>query len=361
MERVELELELDNLELEVPEGVEDETSEEDTDTSVNEEEPEELEVDDEDTPELEDEDENISEDSVEEENSKEERGESSEGDLEVDESSEDDGEVFYEFASSIKGSFFPEVNDEDLKSISSLEDIENLMLETFNKEVGKVKETYKSDLVNHLINEGVIKKEQVEDIELAGPQSKEEILDNVDKQEQVIKEYYKSKGLSEKEVNKLIEGSLDLEEDALEVFDKLEEVRKEKSKALAEKMEAQKREQRKAQLQAEENMKKAVYEYDEFIPGKKIPESIKNRVFKKIPETLKKINSDMEKYFPILAYMDEYGILDKKFDTLIKTGKSQGVSDFSKVLKQKRKSSGKSTVNNKKDSLSLPKRKTIYD
>ena len=57
----------------------------------------------------------------------------------------------------------------------------------------------------------------------------------------------------------------------------------------------------------------------------------------------KKINGDLAKYLPILSALDRYGLLDLKFDKILKEGKTQSVSQLEQILKDKKRNTGGST------------------
>lgn len=247
--------------------------------------------------------------------------------------------------------FFPNVEQEELGTIESDDDLADLLGKQLNTTFSSWKDKYKENLVNNLIRDGLVSPEQVK---TNVSYSEDQIKGNLDVAKDVIRKYYKRAGIPEKEIEVIIESREDLEGSALELNQLNIQAEQNEQTALAEKMKRMEEEQIQRKQNFTEALRQTTFDYDEFIPGKKLRKADKEEVFMNIEPVLQKINGDLAKYAPMLAYLDKYGILEGKFDKLIKTGKSQSVSDLERILKEKKRNSGnKTTVSRKSSSISL--------
>jgi hypothetical protein len=286
----------------------------------------------------------------------EENEEDPEGTEEAGEEGEEEEEVTNEFT--VFGSilaekgFFPNASEEDLSKIESIEDVSDLLAGSLNATFNEWKDGYKRNLIPNLVAEGYISNDQINPgVNISNAYSEEQIRGDINTAKDVIRKYYKDKNVTENVVNSIIENTEDLETTALELnqlniqADEAEKVK------LAEKLKRQEEEQIRQRQEFNERIKKNTFEYDEFIPGKKLRKADKEEVFLNIQPVLNKVNGDLSKYAPMLAYLDKYGILDGDFSKLIKTGKSQGISKMEQILKEKRKNTGRSTGTRKSSNI----------
>jgi len=246
------------------------------------------------------------------------------------------------FASSLNdGGFFPDLEDEELVSIKDEEDLQEKLAKQLNITFKTWQDSYKESLVDNLVREGIISKDNVKK-DFVTEYSKSDITGNLELAKQVHIDYGRRKGLSDKQIQRLINSTEDLEESALELYDENEEFKKQNQRNIAAKLKEQEVQVSKQREVFTEQLKKNTFEYDEFIPGRKLKKQDKEEVFLNIEPTLKKINSDLAKYAPMLAYLDRYGILEGKFDKLLKEGQTQAVSSLQQILLEKKKGPGAS-------------------
>lgn len=279
-----------------------------------------------------------------------------------DDSDEDDDyseEVYLEFANHLKEDLFPDATDEELKSVNSMDQIRDLTKKAFTNELYAWKEDYQKSLIENLISTGKIKKEQVEDYNFSTVSSKKELIDNIAAQEQVLLEDYISKGFSEKKAKRLVENELELEDAALEAFESLEKGRLQANKQIAQDVEKSKQDAMDKQESFMSTMKDNTFQYNEFVPGKKVNDKTKAKVFDNIQPVLAKINGDLAKYAPILAYLDHYEMLDVKFKVPMDEAKSKSVKAMGELLSAKKKTRGRSSSNSDNMNLATSKNR-IY-
>lgn len=254
--------------------------------------------------------------------------------------------------------FFPDLDENEIKDIESEDDLSDKLAKQLNITFNQWKDARNKNIVELLLKEGYISPQQVssEDVSF----SDEQIKTDIDVAKNVIQAYYKSKDLSDKEIEKLIDNTDDLEETALDLNKKNESIKSRKKEELANRIKQQEEDALARRQEFQETLKKNTYEVSEFIPGKKVRSNEKEEVFMNINPVFQKINNDLAKYGPILAYLDKYGMLEGKFDTVLKAGKSQGVSELSKVLKEKKRNTGGSTLNKSKSKIDNSGVPSIY-
>lgn len=255
-----------------------------------------------------------------------------------DEDSEEEDNVLSAFAKELASNgIIQGIDEKDLEGVSNFEDLASIIQTQMEHTVTSWQSEYKEDLINNLVKEGIIKKEQVEDF-LPVDYSKEDIIGNEEAARTVVTNYYKEKGFSDKRIKKLIENSLDLEEDALDVYDELQEIKEQKQKEVAKKIEEEKKAYQEMVQNRFNSWRETLDKTKEFIPGRAIDKSFRDKTFKNIIPTFEKINNDLTKYGPILSLLDQYGILEGNFDNVIKTVKSKSTKNqFEKILKSSSK------------------------
>ena len=147
--------------------------------------------------------------------------------------------------------------------------------------------------------------------------SEEAVLADPELQKKVITENEKLKGRTEKQISIYLKGlGDDLSEDALEAAKELNGKREERAAAKEKAIEEAKKEAALRSKQITENSTKYVDGLTEFIPGVKLTPTAKAAIKAKFPVTMEKINGDLGKYIPILAMLDNYGLLDGNFDAV---------------------------------------------
>lgn len=246
---------------------------------------------------------------------------------------------FIAFASSLnEGGFFPDLDEEELVDIKNEEDLQEKLAKQLNITFSQWQENYKQSLVDNLVKEGIIKKGEVIK-DFITEYTKDDIKGDLELAKKVHEEYGQIKRLSSKQVQRLINSTDDLEESALELYDEIAEYKKQKQQSAAAKIKEQEQLVAKQREQFTEELKKNTFAYDEFIPGRKLRKQDKEDIFSNIEPVLKKINSNLAKYAPILSLLDRYDILEGKFDKIIKEGKTQAVSSLEQILKEKKRGS----------------------
>jgi len=244
---------------------------------------------------------------------------------------------FSAFASLLNESgFFPDIEDEELVTIKSEDELQEKLARQLNKTFIDWQDSYKQNLIDNLVKDGHIKKGEV-DPNLIMSYSKEDIKGNLEVAKKVHDDFYRRKGLSDKQIKTIISGTEDLEDSALELFDELEVEKNKEKVLLAAKLKEQEGLAAKQRIEFAENLKKNTFEYEEFIPGRKLRKQDKQEVFDNIEPVLKKINQNLFKYAPLLSYLDRYGMLDGSFDKILKEGQTQSVTKLEQILKDKKR------------------------
>jgi hypothetical protein len=247
--------------------------------------------------------------------------------------------------------FFPDLNEEDISNIEDEEGLSDLLNKQLVTTFRQWQDNYKKNLVRNLTKEGYVSEEAVKD-KLPQTYTDDEIKNDIEVAKAVIQRYYKRVGTPDKVIDRTISSMEDIEESAIELNKLNAELDAKEDNALAEKLKKQEEQALIQREQFNETLKKNTFEYEEFIPGRKLRTKDKEEVFMNIEPTLSKINSNLGKYAPLLSYLDKYGILEGNFDKLIKEGASKQTTKFAKILQEKsRKSTG--TTHRKKDENSL--------
>jgi len=231
---------------------------------------------------------------------------------------------------------FPNIEDKAFEKIEDADAIVALL----NQQLGMVNNTWKDNylqqLIPNLVQDGYITPQQVA-INEVKLYSAEEVKGNEDLAKSTLVNFYRSKNIPDEQITTIVEGILDHEEEALKVLPLLEEEKTRKNKEVAQRLKDQEQQQLQQQMSFNEQLKTNVNNYKEFIPGRVLTDQDKQDVVTRIPTVLEKINGDLGKYAPILAFLDKYGFMDGKMDKLINEASTKNVSDFEKVLNSKKK------------------------
>lgn len=259
--------------------------------------------------------------------------ESEEGEEYSEESSDD---LLNTFATELfSQGIFPDLDD---KAIGAIKDFDGLKLAVQTQLEASFetwKTDYKQDILNSLIAEGIIEKADVK-IDMNNNVYKEADLDDEDTAKRMLKEYYELTGLSAKHISKLIDNSIDIVEDAKDVLPEYKEIKDKQKLNVTKVLEEREKTRLKEIDEAEKAIEKNVMNVENFIPGQKIDRKFKEKVLSGIPETLNKIQSDLQKYLPILGYLDAYGMLDGDFSKIVKVTDTKAVNAFMDKLNAKK-------------------------
>lgn len=259
------------------------------------------------------------------------------------ENEEEEINAFHAFSILLKDKgVFPNINDEAFKDINDADSIINLL----NSQLDTVNTTwqtnYKQHLVQNLINDGVIKADQVVN-QTSKRYSLDDIKGNETAAKATIQAFYKSKDVPESQINTIIDGTLDVEEEALKLQPLLIQADKQKEELIAQRVQNKEQEQLQQQNSFNDQLRKTVYEYKEFIPGRTLSDIDKEDVVNRIPTVLDKINKDLGKFAPILAYLDKYGLIDGDVTKIINEVETKGTSTFEKALNGKKRGNTNNT------------------
>jgi hypothetical protein len=182
--------------------------------------------------------------------------------------------------------------------------------------------------------------------------SDEQIEDDPTLALQLIKTNLKRKNLSDKQIERQTNGLADdeLVEEALEALRELKatEDKGVKKLTLTEKRKAEQEAMRKQQEAKAVSINKAVSTYfaakDEVVPGLKLKKETKAQIEQQALPTINKVYTDLEKYAPILAVLDYYGVLEGDFSKIRATAKTEVVGGLKKLLGNKKPATGSTSV-----------------
>jgi len=243
----------------------------------------------------------------------------------IDPGNDDDNEdVFKVFASELKGDLFPEISDEVLNSISSVDDIKKVIQQGVTSTIESFKTSYKQDIITNLKNEGLLNNQASTG---ANPLVYEEndIKDDMDKQKQVIRAYYTEKGIDNAMIDSIITSSIDLEKDSITALGSL--------KVMASERVAKIEEDNKKNVEAfEKNLIVNIAKEKEFVPGFDLSESKQTEVLNDITNVLSIINADLLTYAPRLSILKAAGILDGDFSQVIAKGETASNTALKELL-----------------------------
>lgn len=262
-----------------------------------------------------------------------------EPELEVTETKESKGKSSKEIEDNPLAIFAKQLHEDgfldEIEELPNIEDSENLaelLNEQLNKKHQKWQDEYKQDMINNLVKEGLISKDSVNTVK----EYTKEDLENESKAKEFLTERFKEKGFNDKQIKKMLDKSLDITEDALDMYEDYEVSKDKRQKETLAKIEKDKEVARKQAEEFNNNLQKSFYDFNEFLPGKKINKKTQEKLLNKIPDTLNKVNSNLPKYMPILTYLDDIGVLDGKLDILLQAGETKATDRLSEVLKAKK-------------------------
>ena len=266
-----------------------------------------------------------------------------------DEDSEDNEEsevnVFSTLAMTLRESeILSDFTEEELKEVKD----EETLIKTINKQITNVVDSTLEDLdskhsgvISYLMNGGTIEgitKEFKNGYQSVTNYSEDEIREDTDKQKKIAEAYFKktSPKMSEARLKKAITNAVEIdgEDEIVDMYKELQSLEKEDRERLVQENKKREQEASKRQEEFNQTLYKNVSEVDSFIPGRKIDKKVKDRVYENIKPTLDKVNKDLAKYAPILSYLDYYGLLDGKFDKIIKEAETKQTSSLADVLRR---------------------------
>jgi hypothetical protein len=248
--------------------------------------------------------------------------------------------------------FFPDIEDEEIQSVKSEEELQRLLEKQLNITFQNWQDTYKQKLLDNLVREGIVSKENIRK-DLITSYSKEDIQSDLNLAKEIHYEFYKRKGLPDRQIDRIVSAIEDLEESALELYAENEAEKAKEQAAIAAKIKEQEEAAILQRKQFEDKLKETTFNYEEFIPGRKLKQRDKEETFMNIEPVLKKINSDLSKYAPILAYLDRYGILEGKFDKIIKEAETKSVDKLHQILANKKQNMGVSSAQRKSGVINI--------
>jgi len=245
-----------------------------------------------------------------------------------------EGNVFSAFAYQFKDTLLDTLSEEDLKGIETEEDLYTAVSKQYKSDVEAWKEEYKEGLkqsskglVEHLENGGTVEDFVAYEKNKAPEYTEDQIKEDESIQKRIIKDFYKRKGFSDRRIQKLVDNSLDLEEDALEMYDELKEI----SKYELEQAKRAREQQYKETLKQTRNV---IDEQEEFIPGRKATTRFKNSLYKAVEtqESYAKLNNlfreDPIKAHTRIALLDKLGLLDGDFTKVMEEVRSINTKDL---------------------------------
>jgi len=239
---------------------------------------------------------------------------------------------------------FSDISVEALNSLEDVDDLAGLIQSQMDSKILSWESEYKQSVIDNLIEEGIIDKNAVITRTLVD-YDEAAIKESEDLQKQVVTEYLKHKGFKEKQIERQIKNSLDLEEDASEYLKELKDIKAEREQATVDKIKAQKEAQAKLVEETNTKWKNTIEETKEFIPNRKINSKFKKEVFDNIIPTFQKVNQNLEKYGTILSFLDKYGILDGNFDKVLNVKSSNTTQNTFEQLLTSRNSKKQTKVN----------------
>jgi hypothetical protein len=213
--------------------------------------------------------------------------------------------------------------------------------ETWQQEFINELDSKSKKLFNHLKNGGKV--EDFVDVHSKinyTEYTEADIRANERLQKDIVRDYYKELGLSDDKITKKIERIVDLEEEAIDLKEELDKIKAKKEKELEDKTTAEQSKKEQEIANFNKSLETTTLSYEEFIPGKKLSTDIKKKVHGSIRNTWEKVNSDLSKYAPILAYLDYYKILDGDFTKVITDIKTSVVKDVDKTIKTTKRDKG---------------------
>ena len=174
--------------------------------------------------------------------------------------------------------------------------------------------------------------------------------DNHDILTKIADTYFKkttkmSDKMRQKAVSNLVE--VDGADEVKELFNELKRIDAEEKKQFAEQNKEKVNKQKEQNAAINKSIKDGVENTTEFIPGRKVDKKTRENIYNSIGDVMQKINSDPSKYYPALAFLNHYNLLDGDFSKIIKEAKTKQAGEFTKSLqnsKGHKKAYGRTTV-----------------
>ncbi len=230
----------------------------------------------------------------------------------------------------------PDVTDEELGKVESAKGLIELMNKQLNQVNKGWQEEYRKNLFNNLVKDGYIPQDKADAV-LPKSFTEEQIKGNEQVALNVIKTFYQMKGVPEAQINSITQGIVDVEEEALKLNPYITDMRTTKEQEIANKIKTQEDTQATQQQNLDSSLKKTVYDYKEFMPGRELSDADKEAVYQNIIPALNKVNSNLEKYAPIISFLDTYNLLDGDMTKLKNESSTKQVSEFEKILQSKKR------------------------
>jgi len=180
-------------------------------------------------------------------------------------------------------------------------------------------------------------------------------------QEKAVEMYLQNIGLPEDEIKDQLEYFKDTEklyDKALNYGKELQKAQKAYEEKLLSDQKAYEEDMKKRQKEDLDKLKDTVHSTEEIIPGRKLSDEAREKLFKSIttavdkdPNTGQPINAIMKKRmedplsFEIkLHYLNELGVFDDKWDGILSSGKSKAVEEFERALQSTAPPSGSAPI-----------------
>lgn len=261
-------------------------------------------------------------------------------DVDEDLNNENEDDQFVEVVRDLHQEFFPDATDEEVAEAKDWEGVKKLMASQFKAELEAREQALKQDALNILIKEGYVDPTQVKKDTAIITFEKDKIKDDINLQKDIIRASLQRKGLDNKAIETFISAELDLEERAGIEYDNLVEIDKKNKQNAAEALAKEEEQRKKANTEFTQNLKKEVKGLSDLLPNRKLDDKKQQELLLNMNNTLNKIDKNPAKYYAMLSYLDDLGILDGKFDAVLKTGESIGVKKIEGILSSKKASSG---------------------
>jgi len=265
---------------------------------------------------------------------------------------------FASFANVLKerGIFFDEITEDmEFNSVDDFEKgIEKAIEYNVNQRINQENSKYSPETQEFLdmINRGV-PLDQVKEVAkqiTVKDLTPENIENNVDIQKQAVRMYLgQSTDMTEQDINDQIEYLEDTEKlsgKALSYSEKIKENYTYQKKYLVNKAESDKAAYQEMATKQMEDLKTRVFDIAEIIPGRKINDKTKEKIFKSITTSVGndpttgqattaiglKRSKDPVSFEITLAYLNELGVFDGKWDSVIASAKSTATKELEKVI-----------------------------
>ena len=240
--------------------------------------------------------------------------------------------------------------DADFKSLKSTEDL----IELVSGQIKIENEKYRAALpdphreIAALLENGFTREEvanYTKNKNVLNSVAEEDLIDNVELQKNVYATWLKSQNYSDKNIAKLIDASEeDLLTEASAALDSLKEKLQDEIDEKAKQIKADKATAEKVDQEALSKLKSQVEETEEIIPGRKIPLKQRQKLYEMITKPVKsddgfvgnavqiERHKDPLKFEIVLAYLVSQGVFGGKWDSVMRTAKTQVTKNFEDSL-----------------------------